>query len=153
MYAAPHLSQPQISHSSIPPSHMDHQTSSVPPIAYNSPQSSTQPMTEFPQMDSGLAVHVFTQRDDPISFLNKEMAFLIVVGSSRSPSTKNQLRTSSNSRNHATIQDGREGRQGCLNVIIVKVKDTWLGNALSLRGLGMLHGFRKRQCWFRSNFG
>ncbi|GJX90670.1 hypothetical protein Tco_0343996 [Tanacetum coccineum] len=61
MYAAPHLSQPQISHSSIPPSHMDHQTSSVPPIAYNSPQSSTQPMTEFPQMDSGLAVHVFNQ--------------------------------------------------------------------------------------------
>ncbi|GKE26010.1 hypothetical protein Tco_1441394, partial [Tanacetum coccineum] len=57
MYPAAHLSQPQISHSSIPPSqqyqsHMDHQTSSIPPIAYRSPQALTQPMTEFPQMDS-----------------------------------------------------------------------------------------------------
>ncbi|GJX12229.1 hypothetical protein Tco_0202088 [Tanacetum coccineum] len=32
-----------------------------------------------------------------------------------------------------------EGMQGWLNVIIVKVKVTWLGNALSQRGLGMLH--------------
>ncbi|GKC82486.1 hypothetical protein Tco_1138203 [Tanacetum coccineum] len=73
---------------------MDHQTSSIPPIPYNSPQSSTQPMTEFPQMDSGLVVHVFTQGDDPIVCLNMAMAFL------------------------ATIQDGRvtvqqvQGRQG-----------------------------------------
>ncbi|GJW30134.1 hypothetical protein Tco_0047009 [Tanacetum coccineum] len=99
MYAAPHLSQPQISHSSIPPSqqyqsYMDHQTSYVPPIAYNSPQSSTQSMTEFPQMDSGLVIPVFTQGDDPIVCLNMAMAFL------------------------ATIQDGRvtvqqvQGRQG-----------------------------------------
>ncbi|GJW64889.1 hypothetical protein Tco_0116773 [Tanacetum coccineum] len=61
MYPPPHLSQPQISHSSIPSSqqyqsHMDHQTLTVSPIAYNSPQSSTQPMTEFPQMDLRLAV-------------------------------------------------------------------------------------------------
>ncbi|GJX29035.1 hypothetical protein Tco_0237114 [Tanacetum coccineum] len=35
-----------------------------------------------------------------------------------------------------TIQ---EGRQGLLNAIIVKVKDTWLGNVLSLRGQGTLH--------------
>nr|GEW16144.1 ribonuclease H [Tanacetum cinerariifolium] len=55
MYPPPYLSQPQISHSSVPPSQQfqSHQTSCVPPIAYNSPQSSTQPMTEFPQMDSG----------------------------------------------------------------------------------------------------
>ncbi|GJU29761.1 hypothetical protein Tco_1173350 [Tanacetum coccineum] len=58
MYPPPHLSQPQISHSSVPPSqqyhsHMAYQTSSVSPIAYNSLQSSTKPMTEFPQMDSG----------------------------------------------------------------------------------------------------
>ncbi|GJT86623.1 hypothetical protein Tco_1068340 [Tanacetum coccineum] len=37
-----------------------------------------------------------------------------------------------------------EGKQGWLNVIIVKVKDTWLGNALSLRGQGMLHGLRTK---------
>ncbi|GJV42579.1 hypothetical protein Tco_1421019 [Tanacetum coccineum] len=47
---------------------MDHQTSSVPPIAYDSPQSLTQPLTEFPQMDSGLAVPVFNQGDDPIAY-------------------------------------------------------------------------------------
>ncbi|GKA85008.1 hypothetical protein Tco_0806662 [Tanacetum coccineum] len=99
---------------------MDHQTSYVPPIAYNSPQSSTQPMTEFPQMDSAVA-------------------------SSRFLSTNNQLRTSSNPRNQATIQDSKEGRQGWLNVIIIKVKVTWLGNALNQRGQGMLHGLRKRQ--------
>ncbi|GJZ36225.1 hypothetical protein Tco_0582042 [Tanacetum coccineum] len=83
MYAAPHLSQPQIS----------------------------------------LAVPVFTLRDDPIACLNKEMVFMSVVAASRFPSTNNQLRTSSNPRNQVTIQDGREGRQGLLNAIIVKTED------------------------------
>ncbi|GKD20833.1 integrase, catalytic region, zinc finger, CCHC-type containing protein, partial [Tanacetum coccineum] len=50
--------------------------------------------------------------------LNKALAFLIAVASSRFPSTNNQLRTSSNPINQATIQDGRvtmqevQGRQG-----------------------------------------
>ncbi|GJU48783.1 hypothetical protein Tco_1218338 [Tanacetum coccineum] len=130
MYAAPHLSQPQISHSSVSPSHqyqsqMDNQTSSVPQNAYHSPQVLTQPMTEFPQLDSGLVVPMFTQGDDPIACLNKEMAFLSDVAALRFHSTNNQLRTSSNPRNQATIQDGRvtvqqEGRPGLLNAIIVK---------------------------------
>nr|GEX18740.1 hypothetical protein [Tanacetum cinerariifolium] len=47
---------------------MDHQTSFVSPIAYNSPQSSTQPMTEFSQINSSLIVPVSTQRDDPIAW-------------------------------------------------------------------------------------
>ncbi|GKD07857.1 retrovirus-related pol polyprotein from transposon TNT 1-94 [Tanacetum coccineum] len=34
-------------------------------------------------MDSGLAIHVFSQGDDPIACLNKAMAFLTVVASSR----------------------------------------------------------------------
>nr|GEW02806.1 hypothetical protein [Tanacetum cinerariifolium] len=111
MYPPPHLSQPQISHSSVPPSqqyqsHMDHQTLSVPLIAYNSPKSSTQPMTEFCQMDLGLTSPVFNQGDDPIVCLNKAMAFLTAVASSRFPSTNNQLRTSSNLRNQAPIQNG-----------------------------------------------
>nr|GEU65031.1 hypothetical protein [Tanacetum cinerariifolium] len=69
-------------------------------------------------MDSGLAVPVFTQRDDPTSCLNKAMAFLVPVASSRFPLTNNQLRTSSNPRNHVTIKDGKvtmqqiQGRQG-----------------------------------------
>ncbi|GKG03237.1 integrase, catalytic region, zinc finger, CCHC-type containing protein, partial [Tanacetum coccineum] len=52
-------------------------------------------------------VLVFSLRDDPIACLNKAMTFLTVVASSRFPSTNNQLRTSLNPRNQATIQDGR----------------------------------------------
>ncbi|GKD61077.1 hypothetical protein Tco_1298586 [Tanacetum coccineum] len=75
-------------------------------------------MNESPFMDLRFAVPVFSLRDDPIACLNKAMAFLIVVASSRFPSINNQLRTSSNPRNQATIQDGRvtvqqvQGRQG-----------------------------------------
>ncbi|GKC28025.1 hypothetical protein Tco_1035319 [Tanacetum coccineum] len=45
------------------------------------------------------------QREDPIECINKAMAFLSVVAS-RFPLSNNQLRTSSNPRNQATIQDG-----------------------------------------------
>ncbi|GJT87532.1 hypothetical protein Tco_1069249 [Tanacetum coccineum] len=64
------------------------------------------------------AVLVFSPGDDLIACLNKAMAFLTAIASSRFPSTNNQLRTSSNLRNQATIQDGRvtvqqvQGRQG-----------------------------------------
>ncbi|GJR98768.1 hypothetical protein Tco_0270942 [Tanacetum coccineum] len=101
---------------------MNHQTSTVPQVipqvAYQSPQAPTQLMTESPFVDSGFAVPVFSPGDDPIACLNKAMAFLTVVASSRFPTTNNQLRTSSNPRNQATIQDGRvtvqqvQGRQG-----------------------------------------
>nr|GEY55540.1 reverse transcriptase domain-containing protein [Tanacetum cinerariifolium] len=62
---------------------MNHQTSYVPQIAYQSPQAPTQPMTELPLADSGLAILVFSPGDDPIACLNKAMAFLIVIASSR----------------------------------------------------------------------
>ncbi|GJX05180.1 hypothetical protein Tco_0191096 [Tanacetum coccineum] len=64
------------------------------------------------------AVPVFSPGDDPIACLNKTMAFLMAVASSRFLTTNNPLRTSSNPRNQATIQDGRvtvqqvQGRQG-----------------------------------------
>ncbi|GJT71021.1 hypothetical protein Tco_1030307 [Tanacetum coccineum] len=64
-------------------------------------------MTESPFMDSSFAVPVFSPRDDLIACLNKAMNFLTAVASSRFPSTNNQLRTYSNLRNQATIQDGR----------------------------------------------
>ncbi|GJW94902.1 hypothetical protein Tco_0174574 [Tanacetum coccineum] len=64
-------------------------------------------MTEFLQLDSGLAIPVFTQGDDLIACLNKAMAFLSDVAASRFPSTNNQLRASSNPRNQTTIQVGR----------------------------------------------
>ncbi|GJT72473.1 retrovirus-related pol polyprotein from transposon TNT 1-94 [Tanacetum coccineum] len=75
-------------------------------------------MTELPLVDSSFVVPVFSLRDDPIACLNKAMAFLTVVSSSRFPSPNNQLINSSNLRNQTTIQDGRvtvqhvQGRQG-----------------------------------------
>ncbi|GJS54449.1 hypothetical protein Tco_0627811 [Tanacetum coccineum] len=122
-YSFTYLSQPHLNHSSVLPSHtfqsqMNHQISYVPQTAYHSPQVPTQPMTELPLADSGLVVPVFSLGDDPIACLNKAMTFLTPVASSRFPSTNNQLRTSSNPRNQATIQDGRvtvqqvQGRQG-----------------------------------------
>ncbi|GJU28125.1 hypothetical protein Tco_1166746 [Tanacetum coccineum] len=51
-------------------------------IAYQSPQVTTQPMTESLLVDSGFAVPVFSPGDDPIAYLNKAMAFLTVVASS-----------------------------------------------------------------------
>ncbi|GKB24018.1 hypothetical protein Tco_0863419 [Tanacetum coccineum] len=75
-------------------------------------------MTELPLVDSGFAVPVFSLGDDPIASLNKTMAFLTAVASSRFLSTNNQLKTSTNLRNQAIIQDGRfmvqqvKGRQG-----------------------------------------
>ncbi|GKC90655.1 integrase, catalytic region, zinc finger, CCHC-type containing protein [Tanacetum coccineum] len=75
-------------------------------------------MTESPLVDSSFDVPVFSSGDDPIACLNKAMAFLTSIASSRFPSTNNKLRTSSNLRNQATIQDGIvivqqvQGRQG-----------------------------------------
>ncbi|GJX04054.1 retrovirus-related pol polyprotein from transposon TNT 1-94 [Tanacetum coccineum] len=92
-------------------------------------------MTKSPFVYSGLAVPVFSPGEDPIACLNKAMAFLTDVASSRFPSTNNQLRTSSNTRNHATIQDNMvtvqqvQGRQG-QNYS----GTTYKGNATSLRG-------------------
>ncbi|GKC57804.1 hypothetical protein Tco_1085402 [Tanacetum coccineum] len=122
-YSSTYPSQPQFNHSSVQlafpyQSQMKHQTSSVLQIAYQSPQVSTQPITESPLMDSGFVVPVFSPGDDLIACLNKAIVFLIAVASSRFPSTNNQLRTSSNPRNQATIQDVRvtmqqvQGRQG-----------------------------------------
>nr|GEV84272.1 hypothetical protein [Tanacetum cinerariifolium] len=122
-YSPTYPSPPQSNHSSIPSSYphqsqMNHQTSSVSQIAYQSPQVTTQLMIESPLIDSCFAVLVFSPGDDPISCLNKAMDFLTSIASSRFPSTNSQLRTSSNPRNQATIQDGRvivqqlQGRQG-----------------------------------------
>ncbi|GJX12607.1 hypothetical protein Tco_0204365 [Tanacetum coccineum] len=65
-----------------------------------------QSRAEFPQLDSGLVVPMFQQGEDPIECINKAMAFLSAVASRFLPSN-NQLRTLSNPRNQATIQDGR----------------------------------------------
>ncbi|GJV07614.1 integrase, catalytic region, zinc finger, CCHC-type containing protein [Tanacetum coccineum] len=90
------------------------------PSQYGSIQPNQQYSSHYPSQTqfNRFAIPVFSLGDDLIACLNKAMAFLTAVTSSRFPSTNNQLRTSSNPRNHATIQDGRvivqqvQGRQG-----------------------------------------
>ncbi|GKF07287.1 putative ribonuclease H-like domain-containing protein, partial [Tanacetum coccineum] len=104
-------------------------------IAYQSPKVTTQPLTESPLMDSSFVVHVFSPGDDLIACLNKAIAFLTVVASSRFPSTNNQLRTSLNLRNQATIQDGRVIVQQVQGRQCQSYSGTWYKrNATSSRG-------------------
>ncbi|GJR38083.1 hypothetical protein Tco_1213767 [Tanacetum coccineum] len=84
------------------------QPQSIPQIEYTVSTINQQThLAEFPQMDSGLAVPVFKQGDDPIDAINKMMSFLSIVVTSRFPSTNNQLRNSSNPRQQAAIHDRR----------------------------------------------
>ncbi|GKB34768.1 hypothetical protein Tco_0879710 [Tanacetum coccineum] len=65
-----------------------------------------EPHTEVHQLASNLVVPTFQQEDDPIECINKVMVLLTTMPS-QFPSTNNQLQTSSNPINQATIQDGR----------------------------------------------
>nr|GFB83217.1 hypothetical protein [Tanacetum cinerariifolium] len=56
---------------------------------------------------TGLVVPVFQKGDDPIDAINHMMSFLTSVVASRYPPINNQLRTSSNPRQQATINNGR----------------------------------------------
>ncbi|GJV61250.1 integrase, catalytic region, zinc finger, CCHC-type containing protein [Tanacetum coccineum] len=81
------------------------------------PTTYQQQQSEFPQPDSGLVGLVFQKGDDPIDAINHMISFLTAVVTSRYPTTNNQLRTSSNLRQQATIYDGKvtvqpvQGRQ------------------------------------------
>ncbi|GKF44950.1 hypothetical protein Tco_0131502 [Tanacetum coccineum] len=85
--------QPQLQYSYQVPAIQPHTT-------YQPPQQL------FLQLDSGLVIPSFNTSDDPVVNLNKAVAFLTSYASHFLP-TNNQLRTSSNPRNQATIQDGR----------------------------------------------
>nr|GEX64749.1 hypothetical protein [Tanacetum cinerariifolium] len=63
--------------------------------------------SKFSSPKTGLVVLVFQKRNDPIDAINQMMSFLTSVVTSRYPTTNNQLRTSSNPRQQATINDGR----------------------------------------------
>nr|GEZ74502.1 hypothetical protein [Tanacetum cinerariifolium] len=63
--------------------------------------------SKFSSPETGLVVLVFQKGDDPIDAINHMMSFLTSVVTSRYPTTNNQLRTSSNPRRQATINDGR----------------------------------------------
>nr|GEY93333.1 hypothetical protein [Tanacetum cinerariifolium] len=67
--------------------------------------------------EAGIVVPVFQKGDDPIDAINHMMSFLTSVVASRYLATNNQLRTSSNTRQQATINNRRvtiqpiQGRQ------------------------------------------
>ncbi|GJS75398.1 hypothetical protein Tco_0725279 [Tanacetum coccineum] len=68
------------------------------------PQQSHAPST---QLNSGFVVPSFLPTDDPMASLNKAIMFLNTAINLIFSPTNNQLRTSSNLRTQATIQDGR----------------------------------------------
>nr|GEX77409.1 retrotransposon protein, putative, Ty3-gypsy subclass [Tanacetum cinerariifolium] len=98
---------------------MNHQTSTVPQVipqvAYQSPQAPTQLTTESPFVDSGLAVPVFSPGDDPIACLNKAMAFLTAVASSRGDKGKiilpKRQRNATWYKEKAMLAEAQEARQ------------------------------------------
>nr|GEU91935.1 hypothetical protein [Tanacetum cinerariifolium] len=89
-------------------------SSSAPQIAY---APMVQQSSEYSPPKAGLVVSVFQKGDDPIDAINHMMSFLTSVVASRYPATNNQLRTSSNPSQQATINNGRvtiqpiQGRQ------------------------------------------
>nr|GFC32864.1 hypothetical protein [Tanacetum cinerariifolium] len=81
-----------------------------------------QQSSEYSPPEAGLVVMVFQKGDDPIDAINHMMSFLTAVVTSRYPATNNQLRTSLNPRQQATINNGRvtiqpiQGRQNFVSV-------------------------------------
>ncbi|GKB19836.1 hypothetical protein Tco_0853759 [Tanacetum coccineum] len=67
-------------------------------------QKSPAPST---QLDYGFVVPSFLPTNDPIASLNEAMMFLSTTTNSRFTPTNNQLKTLSNPRTQATIQDGK----------------------------------------------
>nr|GEX33077.1 hypothetical protein [Tanacetum cinerariifolium] len=89
-------------------------SSSAPQIDY---AQMDQQLLEYPPPEARLVVPIFQKGDDPIYAINHMMSFLTSVVASRYPVTNNHLRTSSNPRQQATINNGRvtiqpiQGRQ------------------------------------------
>nr|GEY43085.1 hypothetical protein [Tanacetum cinerariifolium] len=89
-------------------------SSSAPQIAY---APMVQQSSEYSPPEAGLVVPLFQKGDDPIDAINHMMSFLTSVIASWYPATNNQLQTSSNPRQQATINNGRvtiqpiQGRQ------------------------------------------
>nr|GFA51426.1 hypothetical protein [Tanacetum cinerariifolium] len=79
--------------------------------------------SELSSPETRLVVSVFQKGDDPINAINHMMSFLTSVVTSRYPTTNNQLRTSSNPMQQATINDGRvtiqpiQGRQNHMSAV------------------------------------
>nr|GEW12059.1 hypothetical protein [Tanacetum cinerariifolium] len=93
-------------------------SSSVPQIDY---APIVHHSSEFSSPETRLVVSVFQKGDDLIDAINHMMSFLTAVVTSRYPATNNQLRTSSNPHQQATIYNGRvtiqpiQGRQNSMS--------------------------------------
>nr|GEX63805.1 hypothetical protein [Tanacetum cinerariifolium] len=79
-------------------------SSSIPRIDY---APTVHQQSEFSSPETRLVVLVFQKGDDHIDAINHMMSFLTTVVTSRYPATNNQLRTSLNPRQQATINNGR----------------------------------------------
>nr|GEX14060.1 hypothetical protein [Tanacetum cinerariifolium] len=79
-------------------------SSSIPQMEY---APTVHHQSEFSSPETGLVVLVFQKGDDPIDAINHMMSFLTAIVTSRYPATNNQLRTSSNPCQQATINNGR----------------------------------------------
>nr|GEX92744.1 Gag-Pol polyprotein [Tanacetum cinerariifolium] len=79
-------------------------SSSIPQVEY---ALAIHQQSDFSQPDTGLVVPVFQKGDDPIDAIIHMMSFLTAVVTLRYPLTNNQLRTLSNPRQQATINNER----------------------------------------------
>nr|GEU69199.1 reverse transcriptase domain-containing protein [Tanacetum cinerariifolium] len=68
-------------------------------------------MTKSPLMDSSIAVPVFAQGDDPIACLNKEIAFLTAVASSRQCTQPKRPRNAAWYKDKAMLVEAQEAGQ------------------------------------------
>nr|GEZ66544.1 hypothetical protein [Tanacetum cinerariifolium] len=108
-------------------------SSSAPQINY---APMVQHSSEFSPPKTGLVVPVFQKGDDPIDAINHMTSFLTVVITLRYPATNNQLRTSSNRRQQATINNGWvtiqpiQGRQNFVSAGLSRLFTSGSGGAL-----------------------
>nr|GFD06888.1 hypothetical protein [Tanacetum cinerariifolium] len=108
------ISHPGTDTSSLVNHNADMASSSAPQIAY---AQMYQKLSEYSRPKAGLVVPVFQKGDDPIDAINHMMSFFTSVVAFRYPAINNQLRTSSNPHQQATINNGRvtiqpiQGRQ------------------------------------------
>ncbi|GJV57123.1 hypothetical protein Tco_1458128 [Tanacetum coccineum] len=93
----------------------------------------------------GLAVPVFSPGDDPIACLNKAMAFLTAIASSREDKGKIILVLPIRAMLLVQGEILQVDRQELLNATTAKVKDIWPGNALSQSDQEMQHDIRRKQ--------
>nr|GEX45470.1 hypothetical protein [Tanacetum cinerariifolium] len=115
------------------------------------------PEWKYSPPETRLVVPVFQKGDDPIDAINHMMSFLNAVVNSRYPATNNQLRTSSNLHQQATINNGRvtiqpiQGRQNFMSASSSKPFTSGSGGASGKQRVIMCYnckgeGHMSKQC-------